>query len=97
MRQLDEVVLTMEELEAVRLKDVEDLDQEDAAERMQISRPTYRRILVGARSKIADALTSGKAIRIEGGVYRLSEGAARRCEAPERGVRRRRRHGMQPY
>ena len=97
MRQLDEVVLTVEELEAIRLKDLEDLEQADAAELMQVSRPTFRRILVSARAKIADALTSGKAIRIEGGVYKLSEEAARRREAPGRGMRRRHRHGMPPY
>ncbi len=97
LRQLEEVVLTMEELEAVRLKDLEGLEQEAAAEQMQVSRPTFRRILVGARSKIAEALTGGKAIRIEGGVYQLSDGTPLKCEGPEGGPHRRRRRGMHPW
>ena len=52
MRQLDEVVLTVEELEAIRLKDLEDLEQADAAELMQVSRPTFRRILVSAAPRL---------------------------------------------
>ena len=66
---LEEVVLAVEELEAVRLKDVEGLDQEDAAQRMNVSRPSFHRVLNSARAKIADALVQGKAIKIEGGVY----------------------------
>ena len=69
---LEEVVLGLEELEAVRLKDLEGLDQVSAATRMDISRPTYQRILHSARSKISDALVNGKAIRIEGGVYAIA-------------------------
>jgi predicted DNA-binding protein (UPF0251 family) len=67
LRFLDEVCLSFEELESVRLKDLEDLDQEHSAERMNISRSTFQRILESARKKIADALLNGKAIRIEGG------------------------------
>jgi predicted DNA-binding protein (UPF0251 family) len=66
---LEEVVLVVEELEAVRLKDLESLDQEEAAKRMNVSRPTFHRVLRSARSKISDALIHGKAIRIEGGDY----------------------------
>lgn len=72
--QLEEVVLTMEEFEAIRLKDFEDLDQIKAAERMNISQPTFNRILCSARKKIADALTNGKAIRVEGGTYQFAKG-----------------------
>lgn len=72
MRQLEEVVLTIEEFEAIRLKDMEGLEQEDCAQRMQVSRPTFQRILVTAHQKIAEALVKGKAIRIEGGNYRLA-------------------------
>ena len=57
----------MEETEAIRLKDIEDLDQAACAERMNVSRPTVQRILESARKKIADALLNGKAIKIEGG------------------------------
>ncbi len=67
MRFLEEVRLTLEETEAIRLKDIEDLDQEACAERMNISRPTVQRIIESARKKITDALLNGKSIRIEGG------------------------------
>ncbi len=79
LRQLEEVVLAVEELEATRLKDIEGLEQEDCAVRMGVSRPTFFRILNAARGKIADALINGKAIRVEGGVYRLA-GAKVHCE-----------------
>lgn len=72
LRELDEVVVTVEELEAVRLRDLKDLEQEECAKSMGISRPTFFRIINSARSKIAEALITGKAIRIEGGKYRFS-------------------------
>ncbi len=62
-------VLKLEELEAIRLKDLEGLEQEDCASRMEVSRPTFQRILTAAREKIADSLIHGKDIRIEGGNY----------------------------
>lgn len=71
LQNLKEIVLKVEELEAVRLKDHLNLEQEEAARMMHVSRPTFQRILSEARSKIANALTTGKAIRIEGGDYRL--------------------------
>jgi len=67
MRFLEEVCLSLAETEAIRLKDIEDLDQAACAERMNVSRPTVQRILESARKKISDALLNGKAIRIEGG------------------------------
>lgn len=76
--ELDEVVLSVEELEAIRLKDVEGLDQELGSREMGISRPTFQRILSTARAKVADALVNGKVIRIEGGVYSFA-GGRRRC------------------
>ena len=63
--QLEEVVLSLDELEAIRLADHEALYHEEAAGRMSISRATFGRILDGARSKIADALINGKALRID--------------------------------
>jgi len=66
---LQENVIRIEELEAIRLKDLEGLEQEECAEKMEISRQTFQRILSAARQKIADSLVSGKAIRIEGGNY----------------------------
>ena len=65
VRELEEVILGMDEAEALRLCDVEGLKQEGAAERMNVSQPTLFRILSKAREKIADALINGKAIRIE--------------------------------
>jgi len=74
-----EVFLSIEELEAVRLSDFESLDQEAAANLMEVSRQTYGRILAHARSVISEALVTGKALRVEGGDYEF------------RGMRRRRR------
>ena len=72
MRSLEEVQLTMEEAEAVRLKDLEGLDQKSAAARMNVSRPTFQRVLASARRKAADALLNGKAIRITGGTFEIA-------------------------
>lgn len=69
--ELEEVQMTVEELEAVRLKDLLGLEQEACAEKMGISRPTYHRILTSARSKVAEALVEGKAIRVEGGNFEV--------------------------
>lgn len=71
MRDLEEIILTVDEFEAIRLKDLEGLDQARAAGKMKISQPTFFRLLDSARKKIADALVNGKAIRIEGGEYKL--------------------------
>ncbi len=70
---LEEVILNVEELEAIRLKDLEDLEQEKAAKKMNVSRGTFQRILNSARQKIADALINGKAIRIEGGYFEIKQ------------------------
>ncbi|HPW45977.1 MAG TPA: DUF134 domain-containing protein [bacterium] len=67
LSELIEVVLPHDELEAIRLLDLEGLYQEEAAEKMGVSRPTIGRILARARKTIADALINGKAIKIEGG------------------------------
>lgn len=64
--------LLLEELEAVRLKDLEGLEQEECAVRMDVSRPTFQRILLSAREKIADSLVNGKGIHIDGGNYTRS-------------------------
>lgn len=72
LRHLEEERLTVEELEAIRLKDLEGLEQEECAERMQVSRPTFQRILTLAREKVARALVGGKAIRVEGGNFVLA-------------------------
>lgn len=65
MNKLEEVILHIDEFEAIRLADAEGLYHEDAALRMNISRQTFGRIIVSARKKIAVAITEGKAIVIE--------------------------------
>lgn len=64
---LEEINLTLDELETVRLADLEGLYQEDAAKKMDISRQTFGNIVNSAHKKIADALLNGKALKIEGG------------------------------
>jgi predicted DNA-binding protein (UPF0251 family) len=68
-KELEPVVLLFEEFEAIRLADYEDLSQEEAAEKMTISRPTFTRLHDKARRKIAKAFVEGKAILIRGGTY----------------------------
>ena len=67
MIELQESILTVDEFEAVRLKDLLCLDQENAAKKMNISQPTFHRLILSARKKIADAIVHGKAIKIQGG------------------------------
>ena len=74
LKELEIVVLTMEELEAVRLIDLEGMDQERAAQSMGISRRALWDDLQSARGKIAKALIEGKAIEIKGGNYSLETG-----------------------
>lgn len=64
-----EVFMSVEELESIRLSDFEHLDQETAANLMKVSRHTYGRILADARSILAEAVITGKSLKIEGGVY----------------------------
>ncbi|MGD2072493.1 MAG: DUF134 domain-containing protein, partial [Candidatus Thorarchaeota archaeon] len=66
---LEEIDLGIDELEAIRLVDLECKEQKEAAHIMNISQPTLHRMLKEARKKIADALVSGKALRIGGGDY----------------------------
>jgi len=75
---LEEVVLTIEEIEAIRLKDKLGLTQQEASEQMEVSRPTFQRVLIEARAKIADALIEGKAIKFAGGDYEY-KGQCNKC------------------
>ena len=70
-RDLEEVILSVEGLEAIRLSDLERIDQETASTQMNVSRQTFGRILSEARSQIANGLVNGKMIRIHGGSYTL--------------------------
>lgn len=69
----DEVVVTFDEAEALRLADLEGLYQQAAAHRMGISRPTFARIIESARRKTTDALLNGKKLRIAGGVIAIQK------------------------
>ncbi|MDD5317886.1 MAG: DUF134 domain-containing protein [Candidatus ainarchaeum sp.] len=71
LREMEEVSLGFDEFEALRLVDFLAMGQEDAGEKMGISQPTLSRVISSARKKIAEALTQGKALRIEGGNYEL--------------------------
>lgn len=71
LRELEEIILNVDEFEAVRLKDLEGLEQEECARKMNISQPTFHRLVLSARKKIAEAIIKGKAIKIEGGNYRF--------------------------
>ena len=65
LRELREILLADDEIEAIRLADCEDLYHADAARRMGVSRQTFDRILKQARRKFADALVNGHALRLE--------------------------------
>lgn len=64
MRELEEIALDMDEVEAIRLADIEDLYHADAALKMGVSRPTFGNIIARAHKKIAMAILEGKALRI---------------------------------
>ncbi|MBP2625879.1 MAG: hypothetical protein H6Q68_590 [Firmicutes bacterium] len=76
LHEIDEMILTIEEMEAIRLADIEQLDQAAAADSMEISRPTFHRIVNLAHQKIASALWQGQALRVDGGKFRI----ARQCQ-----------------
>jgi predicted DNA-binding protein (UPF0251 family) len=71
---LEQVTLTLDEVEALRLADLQGLYQEQAAKQMKISRPTFARIIEEARRKVAEALIHGKALRLEGGAVIVRKG-----------------------
>lgn len=71
LSRLEDVYLTLDEFEAVRLACLEGLKQVDAAKKLKISRPTFSRIISSAHRKIADGLVNIKAIRIEGGCCKI--------------------------
>ncbi len=65
LRILEEVILLPDELEAIKLHDLDNLEQIQAAKKMKVSQPTFARILDSAYKKIAEAIIKGKAIKIE--------------------------------
>jgi predicted DNA-binding protein (UPF0251 family) len=76
MLELEEVIVTLDEFEAIRLADLDGLYQEQAAAQMNVSRATFSRIIEAAHRKLADVLVHGKALRIEGGSVQVE---GRRC------------------
>lgn len=80
MTRLEEVGLSIDELEALRLADLEGLYQDAAAERMGISRATFGRIVEAARRKVAEAIVHGKALRVGGGPVTWAGRRRFRCE-----------------
>lgn len=74
-----DVVMSVDEYEAIRLIDLENFTQEECAEQMKIARTTVQRIYGDARRKIAQSLVYGRILRIEGGEYRLCEGLEDAC------------------
>jgi predicted DNA-binding protein (UPF0251 family) len=85
MTDLEEIVLTVDEFEAIRLKDVDGLEQEQSAQRMNISQPTFHRLYLEARRKIADVIVNGKALKIEGGTYEINPQQGRKRRYYRRG------------
>ena len=65
LNELQEIVLAADEIEAIKLADLEGLYQEDAAKKMKISRQTFGRIIESAHYKISDAVINGKALKLE--------------------------------
>lgn len=84
------IILSVEEYEVIRLIDLEGLEQEQCAERMDVARSTVQRMYTKAKRKIADSLVNGKILRIEGGDYILCEGDENLCIPCNRGPHRHR-------
>lgn len=84
MPMLDEVVLTVDGFEALRLADLQALSHEEAGTKMKISRATFGRIIEKARQTLVDAIVNGKAIRIEGGIYRMGKNFECQCRSCNR-------------
>ncbi len=80
MSRLEEVALSVDEFEALRLADLEGLYQDAAAARMGVSRPTFARIVESSRRKVAEALVHGRALRIAGGPVAFVGQRQFRCE-----------------
>lgn len=69
----EEIIMKEEEIEALKLIEVDNLPQSRAANRMRISQPTFSRILNSSRKKLGDAIVNGKTIKIEGGNSIINE------------------------
>ncbi|MCF6464372.1 DUF134 domain-containing protein [Clostridium sp. Cult2] len=85
------IILSVEEYEVIRLIDLEGLEQEECAERMDVARSTVQRMYSEAKQKVADSIVNGKILRIEGGDYILCELDRDKCIPCNRGGHRHRR------
>ena len=74
---LEQINLTVVELEALRLRDKNGYTQQEAAQEMDVSRSTFQRLLASAHQKVAEALIAGKGIKINGGNYSLQASCSR--------------------
>jgi predicted DNA-binding protein (UPF0251 family) len=76
------IVMTVDEYETIRLIDLEGMNQEECAERMNAARTTIQRMYYDARKKLAESLVYGKRLQIEGGDYKLcsDEESSFKCE-----------------
>ena len=83
VRELETISLRFDELEALRLADLEGFYQDEAARRMDVSRPTFGRLVAGARRKVARALLNGAVLTIEGGQYTMAQMRKFVCNACE--------------
>ena len=77
LKNMQDSILTKEELETIRLIDFKNISQNKAGKQMKISQPTLSRLLASARKKIADALINAKAIKIQGGDYKMVQPTGR--------------------
>jgi predicted DNA-binding protein (UPF0251 family) len=76
---LEESILSIDEFEAIHLKDLDGKEQEECAKMMGISQPTFHRLILSARKKIADAIVNGKAIKIQVGTTKIDKKTHRGC------------------
>ncbi|WZL72341.1 DUF134 domain-containing protein [Clostridiaceae bacterium 35-E11] len=86
----DGIMMMVEEFEVIRLIDLEGLEQEQCAERMDVARSTIQRMYNEAKQKLADSLVNGKILKIEGGDYILCDTHHHPCSPCFKG---RHRHG----
>ena len=85
--ELEKITLTLDEFEAIRLADFNEMYQEEAAGQMAVSRQTFGRIIESAHKKVADALINGKALKIEGGEVEIDKMNLKRCPKCRRNIK----------